>query len=160
MSPWVTILEVLFIAPHFPRPALTPTAFLCFCVRPRKLPFLVCIGLFISLFYHGAPEPPKHWGLPRLIPKDSLLIYRAAQQHIQLLFSAPLLLPPLELHRHLIKPTQRGLNGLAWGSWGCLRSKRTIESLWRSLLDSSYLEMNRKTARLKGKRGKKIIIKT
>lgn len=39
---------------------------------------------------------------------------------------------------------------------GCLRSKRTIESVWLSLLNSSYLEMNRKqTARLKGKKGGK-----
>lgn len=39
---------------------------------------------------------------------------------------------------------------------GCLRSKRTIESVWLSLLNSSYLEMNRKqTARLKGKKEKK-----
>lgn len=120
MSPWVTILEVLFIAPHFPRPALTPTAFLCFCVQPRKLPFLVCGGLFISLFYHREPEPPKHWGLRQLSPKDSLLIYRAAQQHIQALFSAPL----LELHRHLIKPTRRGLNGLAWGSRGAFKVQK------------------------------------
>lgn len=36
---------------------------------------------------------------------------------------------------------------------GCLRSKRTKESVWLSLLNSSYLEMNRKqTVRLKGKR--------
>lgn len=120
MSPWVTILEVLFIAPHFPRPALTPTAFLFFCVRPRKLPFLVCGGLFISLFYHREPEPQKHWGLRQLIPKDSLLIYRAAQQHIHVLFSVLL----LELHRHLIKPTQRGLNGLAWGSQGVFKVQK------------------------------------
>ncbi len=49
MSPWVTILELRFIAPHFPRPALPPAAFLCFCVRPRKLPILVDGTVFLSL---------------------------------------------------------------------------------------------------------------
>lgn len=77
MSPWVTILKVLFIAPHFPRPALTPAAFLCFCVRPRKLSFLVYGRVFISLFYHRELDPPKHWGPRQLIPIDGLLIYRA-----------------------------------------------------------------------------------
>lgn len=37
MSPWVTILELGFIAPHFPQPAHPPEAFLYFCARPRKL---------------------------------------------------------------------------------------------------------------------------
>lgn len=88
MSPWVTILKVLFIAPHFPRPALTPAAFLCFCVRPRKLSFLVYGRLFISLFYHLELDHPKHWGPRQLSPKDGLLIDRAGQQHIQALFYA------------------------------------------------------------------------
>lgn len=88
MSPWVTILKILFIAPHFPRPALTPTAFLCFCVRPRKLSFLVCGKVFISLFYHLELDPQKHWGPRQLSPIDGLLIYRAGQQHIQALFYA------------------------------------------------------------------------
>lgn len=80
MSPWVTIPKVLFIAPHFPRPALTPTAFLCFCVRPRKLSFLVCGRVFISLFYHLVLDPPKHWGPCQLGTIVGLLIYRAGQQ--------------------------------------------------------------------------------
>ena len=88
MSPWVTILKILFIAPHFPRPALTPTAFLCFCVRPRKLSFLVCGRVFISLFYHLELDPQKHWGPRQPSPIDGLLIYRAGQQHIQALFYA------------------------------------------------------------------------
>lgn len=120
MSPWVTILKVLFIAPHFPRPTLTPTAFLCFCVRPRKLSFLVCGRLFISLFYHLELDPPKHWGLRQLSPIDSLLIYRAGQQHIQPLFSALL----VELRCHQIKPTRRGLNGLVWGSRGVFKVQK------------------------------------
>lgn len=121
MSPWVTILRVFFIAPHFPRPVLTPTAFLCFGVRPRKLSFLVYSGVSISLFYHLDLDPQKHWGLHQPSPMDSLLIYRAGQQHIQPLFYALL----VEMHHHqMIKTSRRGLNGPVWGSWGCFKVQK------------------------------------
>lgn len=84
-SPWITILEVLFIGPHFPLPALTPAAFLCLAVWPRKLSGRG----FISLFYHlELEESSKHRGRYPLSPTDSLLIDRAGQQHIQTLFYA------------------------------------------------------------------------
>lgn len=121
MSPWVTILRVFFIAPHFPRPVLTPTAFLCFWVRPRKLSFLVYSGVSISLFYHLDLDPQKHWGLHQLSPMDSLLIYRAGRQHIQPLFYARL----VEMHHHqMTKTSRRGLNGPVRGSWGCFKVQK------------------------------------
>lgn len=112
MSPWATILKVLFIAPHFPRPALTPEVFLCFCVRPRKLSFLVYCRVFISLFYHPELDPPKHRGPRQLSPIGGLHIYRAGQQHIQALFYA--LWFAASNASPLDQTTWRGLNGVVW----------------------------------------------
>lgn len=128
MSPWVTILKVLFIAPHFPRPALTPAAFLCSSVRPRKLSFLVYGTVLISLFYHLELYLPRHWGPRQLSPTVGLLIYRASLQLIQALWVHCGVL--LQMHHHQIKTTPRGLKGVGQGSRAGQRPKRTMESPW------------------------------
>lgn len=118
MSPWVTILKVLFITLHFPQPALPPAAFLCFSVRPRKLPCLRQNPHFIILSPGARPSEKKE-KKKQMIPLPAehqwtAYSFTELDSSTFRLFSAAL---PI-MHLHQIKPTQETLNGPFWGSQG------------------------------------------
>lgn len=81
MSPRVTILELHFIAPHFPRPALPPPAFLCGWVWPRKRLFLVRTPLFYVIILSPGLVSSQHQVPSSGGHRDGLLIDRAEAQH-------------------------------------------------------------------------------
>ncbi|MEQ2236228.1 hypothetical protein ILYODFUR_010380 [Ilyodon furcidens] len=119
MSPWVTILKVLFMALHFPQPALPPAAFLCFCVRPRKLPCLRQNPHFIILSPGAGPSKKKNTGVP--LPAElqwtaySFTELDSSTFRLFSIQSATLLI----MHLRQIKPTQGGFNGAVQRSQGC-----------------------------------------